>query len=120
MKTVLVIEDKPVNAKLIREILEASGYEVVVAEDAIRGLKLAASLRPWVVLMDLRLPGMDGLSATRRLKDAAETRAIPVIAVTAHAMPGDEEEARRAGCLGYLTKPLRYRQLLDAVAARGN
>jgi CheY-like chemotaxis protein len=117
---VLVIEDNAANAKLVREVLEHAGYDVVVADDATEGVELAGRLHPAVVVMDVQLPGLDGLTATRRLRADPSTRELVIIAVTAHAMPGDEADARAAGCDGYLHKPLDYRELLEVVACRGN
>jgi two-component system cell cycle response regulator DivK len=116
MASVLVVEDNPSNMALALFLLGAAGYAVLSAPDAEAGLTLARDQQPDLILMDIQLPGMDGLEATALLKGADETRAIPVIALTALAMKGDEERIRAAGCDGYIAKPLRYRQLLDTVA----
>jgi two-component system, cell cycle response regulator DivK len=113
---ILVVEDNPVNRELTADILRAAGYTVVPAENAERGIALARAERPALILMDVRLPGMDGLSATEILKGEAETREIPVVALTAHAMKGDEAKALAAGCRGYITKPINTRTLPGAVA----
>jgi CheY-like chemotaxis protein len=113
---ILVIEDNPLNMELTADILGAAGYTVLQAENAERGIALARAERPALILMDVRLPGIDGLSATEILKGKAETRGIPVIALTAHAMKGDEEKALAAGCKGYITKPINTRTLPREVA----
>lgn len=103
---VLIVDDNAQNLKLARLILSAEGYEVRTAPDAEQAVETIASFSPRVVLMDIQLPGMDGLELTRRLKRDAVTKHIIVIAVTAYAMKGDEEKARAAGCDGYVTKPV--------------
>jgi two-component system cell cycle response regulator DivK len=118
MATVLVIEDNPANMKLVTFLLESAGRTVLAANDAETGLTLARSRRPDLILMDIQLPGMDGLEATALLKGDEATRDIPVIALTALAMKGDEERIRAAGCDGYIAKPIAYREFLTLVAAR--
>lgn len=118
MTTVLVIEDNPANLALAVFLLENAGYEVRSAIDAEAGLALAKELLPALILMDIQLPGIDGLEATRRLKADEVTRAIPVIALTALAMKGDEERIRAAGCDAYVAKPLAYHDFLATVAAQ--
>jgi len=103
---VLVVEDNLVNLELVTELLEQEGCEVLSAQSAEDGLRLAAAERPDLVLMDLQLPGMTGYEATRQLKADPNTAAIPVMALTSFAMRGDDRKAREAGCDGYLTKPL--------------
>jgi CheY-like chemotaxis protein len=115
-ETILVIEDNPLNMELTADVLGAAGYTVLQAENAERGIALARAERPALILMDVSLPGMDGLSATEILKGEAETRRIPVVALTAHAMKGDEEKALAAGCHGYITKPIDARALPFEVA----
>lgn len=114
MKTVLIVEDVALNRDLLIQLLE-DRYRLIVAEDGAAALERAAAERPDLVLMDLSLPRMDGWEATRRLKADAALAAIPVIALSAHAMRGDEERARAAGCDDFLTKPidetLLYRKL---------
>lgn len=117
MGIVLIIEDTPANMKLARVILEKAGHRVLQAETAQDGIALAQRAHPDLILMDIQLPGMNGLDATRALKSDAATAAIPIIAMTAFAMKGDEERIRAAGCDGYLAKPIHYRELLDAVVA---
>lgn len=103
---ILVVDDNPTNLKLARILLESEGYEVRAAVDAEEALLLLEAFLPRLILMDLQLPGMDGLELTRRLKADPRTRAIPIIAVTSYAMRGDEERALAAGCDGYVTKPI--------------
>ena len=118
MATVLVVEDNPANMTLATFLLKSAGYGVLSATDAEAGLALARAEQPDLVLMDIQLPGMDGLQATAVLKGDAATRDIPVIALTALAMKGDEERIRAAGCDGYIAKPLAYREFLATIAAR--
>jgi two-component system cell cycle response regulator DivK len=120
MLRVLIIEDLPVNMLLMVAILERAGHRSIEAETAAQGIALARAQRPDVILMDIQLPDMDGLAATRILKADPELQHIPVIAVTAFAMKGDEDAVRAAGCDGYVTKPIRYQEFLadlDAVTA---
>src|SRR5437773_893577 len=118
MATVLVVEDNATNMTLAVFLLESAGHRVLSATDAEAGLALARREQPNLILMDIQLPGMDGLEATALLKGAADTRAIPVIALTALAMMGDEERIRAAGCDGYIGKPMGYREFLATVAAQ--
>jgi two-component system cell cycle response regulator DivK len=116
--TVLVVEDNPANMTLAVFLLQSAGHTVISATDAEAGLTLAREARPNLILMDIQLPRMDGLQATALLKSDDATRAIPVIALTALAMKGDEERIRAAGCDGYIAKPMRYRDFVAAVAAQ--
>ena len=118
MAKVLVIEDNPVNMKLAVTLLESAGHSVLGAVDAETGLTLARAEQPALILMDIQLPGMDGLEATTLLKHDAATSAIPVIALTALAMKGDEERIRAAGCDAYIGKPMRYQEFLATIAAQ--
>ena len=118
MATVLVVEDNPANMTLATFLLKSAGYAVLSATDAEAGLALARREQPDLVLMDIQLPGMDGLQACAILKKDEGTRDIPVIALTALAMKGDEERIRAAGCDGYIAKPLAYREFLATIAAR--
>jgi two-component system cell cycle response regulator DivK len=113
---VLVVEDNPLNRELAEAILERAGYAVVAVEDGAAALDAARAHQPDLVLMDIELPDIDGLEATRRLKADPATQRIPVLALTAYAMAGDEARARAAGCDGYVTKPIHRPALLDAVA----
>ena len=116
MAKILVVEDNPTNMNLAKFLLEQAGHSVLIARDAEVGLTLAREEQPNLILMDMQLPGMDGLEATMRLKRDKATRAIPVIALTALAMKGDEERIRAAGCDGYIAKPMRYQEFLAAVS----
>ncbi|HEX9128830.1 MAG TPA: response regulator [Gemmatimonadaceae bacterium] len=116
MATVLVVEDNVANMKLVKFLLESAGHTVVLATDAETGLTLARD-GPELILMDIQLPGMDGLEATALLKADDATRSIPVIALTALAMKGDEERIRASGCDGYIAKPLAYREFLATISA---
>ena len=118
MTTVLVIEDNAANLTLATFLLESVGHTVLAARDAEAGLTLARDKQPNLILMDIQLPGMDGLEATAMLKRDPATRAIPVIALTAFAMKGDEERILAAGCDGYIAKPMRYQEVLSTVAAQ--
>lgn len=115
VEKILVIEDSAPGMALIVAILSQAGYEAIEAESAERGLALAFERMPDVILMDIRLPQMDGLAATRALKADPRTRDVPVIAVTACALPGDEHLLLSAGCDGYVAKPTRYRELLAEI-----
>jgi len=113
---VLVIEDHPVNMKLASDLLTTKGYTVLQANDAETGIRMARQDAPGLILMDIQLPGMDGLTATRVLKNDDNTKHIPVIALTAFARKGDEERILSAGCDGYIAKPIRYKAFLETVA----
>lgn len=115
MAKVLVVEDNAANMTLATFLLESKGYAVLKARDAEAGLGLARAEQPDLILMDIQLPGMDGLKATAVLKADPATRDIPVIALTALAMKGDEERIRAAGCDGYIAKPLSYKDFLATI-----
>jgi two-component system cell cycle response regulator DivK len=115
MTRVLVVEDNAANMTLATFLLESAGYVVLSATDAETGLMVARQQQPDLILMDIQLPGMDGLEATTLLKADAATRAIPVIALTALAMKGDEERIRAAGCDAYIAKPMRYKEFLSVI-----
>jgi two-component system cell cycle response regulator DivK len=116
MARVLVVEDNASNMTLAAFLLKSAGHSVLPATDAEVGLTRARAEQPDLILMDIQLPGMDGLEATALLKGDDATRTIPVIALTALAMKGDEERIRAAGCDGYIAKPMRYKEFLAAVA----
>lgn len=116
MATILVVEDNLANMKLARVVLEKAGHAVLMAEAGEAGLQLAREQAPDLILMDVQMPGMDGLTATGILKNDPQTRNIPIIALTAFAMKGDAEKILAAGCDGYLTKPFHYPDLLSEVA----
>jgi len=112
----LIVDDQPTNLKLLVYLLSSKGYEVETASDAHSALEVLKRFQPRVILMDLQLPGMDGLALTRQLKADPRTRGIVIIAVTASAMKGDEEKALQAGCDGYVTKPIDTRALPATLA----
>ena len=112
MKKILVVEDNEMNRDLLTRRLTKRGYHVVVAVDGVEGVEVARAEAPDLILMDMSLPGIDGWEATRRLKDAPETKSIPIIALTAHAMAGDRDKALEAGCDDYDTKPIELPRLL--------
>ena len=118
MAKILVIEDNPANMTLAILLLQSAGHSVLSAKDAEVGLRMARDEQPDLILIDIQLPGMDGLDATGLLKQAEATRAIPVIALTALAMKGDEERIRAAGCDGYIAKPMRYKEFLTVIATQ--
>jgi len=113
--TILVVEDNALNLKLVRSLLSLGGYRVLEAEDAEKGIQLASIHQPDLVLMDLQLPGIDGLEAARVIKGNQESKMIPVVALTSYAMPGDELKALEAGCSGYITKPINTRTFVESV-----
>lgn len=115
MARILIVEDNPANMKLASLLLRNVGHTVLCAVDAETGLTLARAGHPDLVLMDIQLPGMDGLAATALLKRDPLTAAIPVIALTAMAMKDDEEKTKAAGCDAYIAKPLRYQELYAAI-----
>ena len=114
---VLYVEDNDDNVYMLKTRLTRKGFTVVVANDGVQGVAMAASEQPDIILMDLSLPELDGWEATRRIKAAAGTRDIPVIALTAHAMAGDREKALAAGCDDYDTKPVELPRLLEKIKA---
>lgn len=116
MAKVLIIEDNPANMTLATFLLQSAGHSVLPATDAETGLTLARAEQPDLILMDIQLPGMDGLEATALLKADGATRDIPVVALTALAMKGDEARIRAAGCDGYIAKPLAYKDFLATIS----
>ena len=118
MAKILIVEDNAANMKLAIFLLESAGHTALTARDAEAGLTLARNEHPNLILMDIQLPGMDGLEAVVLLKRDDVTRVIPVIALTALAMKGDEERIRAAGCDGYIAKPIRYQEFLATIATQ--
>ena len=114
---ILIVEDHPVNLKLARDLLEMDGFEVISCTDAESALECMKNIRPDMILMDIGLPGMDGLELTRILKPGEKTKDIKIIAITAFAMKTDKDKVKEAGCDGYITKPINTRkftgQILD-------
>ncbi|MFA1625502.1 response regulator [Rhizobium mongolense] len=116
MVKILLVEDNEMNRDMLTRRLEKRGYEVVSATDGLAGVEAAVTTKPDLVLMDMSLPVIDGWEATKRIKRNPNTAAIPVIALTAHAMAGDREKAIEAGCDDYDTKPIELPGLLDKIA----
>jgi CheY-like chemotaxis protein len=114
-KTILVIEDNQLNMKLVKTLLQIQKHQVLEAESAENGLEIAKEQLPDLILMDIQLPGMDGLEATRIIKEDPELMNIPVVALTSFAMQGDEEKAISAGCAGYITKPIDTREFINTL-----
>ncbi len=114
-KRILYVEDNAQNKRLVRKILVSRGYEVLEAEDGLAGVEITKNELPDLILMDINIPGMDGLEATGVIKATTETKHIPVIALTANAMRGDAERFLAAGCDGYLPKPINMTELLETV-----
>jgi CheY-like chemotaxis protein len=114
-KKILIIEDNLLNLELITDLLEVNRFVVFSAQTAEEGLRMARAILPALVLMDWGLPGMDGLSATRDLKTDPATRHLKIVGLTAHAMKGDTEIAYKAGCDGYLTKPIDTRTFIESI-----
>jgi CheY-like chemotaxis protein len=114
---ILYVEDNDDNVYVVKNRLGRAGYTIVVATDGEQGVAMAVAEKPDLILMDLRLPLLDGWEATRRLKAAPETRSIPVIALSAHAMTGDREKALEAGCEDYDTKPIDFNRLRAKIQA---
>ena len=117
VRKILLVEDNELNRDMLSRRLARSGYEVAVAVDGAQGIEMARSLTPDVILMDIGLPGIDGLEATRRLKAEPGTSAIPIVALTANAMAGDQEQALAAGCDEYDTKPVDITRLVGKIQA---
>ena len=115
-KMILIVEDDPKNLTLLRDLLQVSGYSTIEATDGKQGVELSRSKKPDLILMDIIMPVMDGLKATRIIKADAVTRNIPIFALTSYAMNGDAERVLEAGCDGYLSKPFDIRELLKQVA----
>lgn len=115
MPKILLVEDNEMNRDMLSRRLARKGYEVVIAVDGQQGLDMARAEAPDLILMDMSLPVLDGWAATRELKAAAETKAIPVIALTAHAMVGDREKAVEAGCDDFDTKPIEFPRLVEKI-----
>ena len=114
-KTVMIVEDNELNMKLFHDLLEAHGYQTVGTRNGIEALDLARKHRPDLILMDIQLPEVSGLEVTRWLKDDSELASIPIVAVTAFAMKGDEERIREGGCEAYLSKPISVAKFLETV-----
>jgi two-component system, cell cycle response regulator DivK len=114
-KTVLVVEDNELNMKLFHDLLEASGYNILQTRNGLEAIDIARAHRPDLILMDIQLPEVSGLEVTKWIKEDDDLRAIPVIAVTAFAMKGDEERIREGGCEAYISKPISVSHFLDTI-----
>ena len=114
-KKVLIVEDNELNMKLFHDLLDAHGYETLQTRDGIEALEIARTNRPDLILMDIQLPEVSGLEVTKWIKEDDSLRSIPVIAVTAFAMKGDEEKIREGGCEAYISKPISVMQFLETV-----
>ncbi|MFM7345651.1 MAG: response regulator [Tagaea sp.] len=114
-KTVLIVEDNELNMKLFHDLLEAHGYATLQTKDGIEAMKIARQKRPDLILMDIQLPEVSGLEVTKWLKEDPDLRAIPVVAVTAFAMKGDEDKIRQGGCEAYIAKPISVAKFLETV-----
>ena len=115
-KSILVIEDNELNMKLVKGLIKIGKYNMLEAGDAESGIQIIREQRPDLVLMDLQLPGMDGLSATKVIKKDPTLKDIPIVALTSYAMQGDEERALEAGCTGYIAKPIDTRKFLETIS----
>ena len=115
-RNILVVEDNKLNMKLMRGIFKLGKYNIIEAFDAESGLRLARQHKPFLIMMDIQLPGMDGLDATRIIKSDPHLKDIPVVALTGFAMQGDEEKAMASGCDGYITKPIDVDNVLEIIA----
>lgn len=114
-KTVMIVEDNELNMKLFRDLIEAHGYRTVQTRSGLSAMEIAREHRPDLILMDIQLPEISGLDVTRKLKADSELKSIPVIAVTAFAMKGDEERIREGGCEAYISKPISVTRFMDTI-----
>lgn len=114
---VLIVDDTELNRKVVKTVLLSQGFEVLEAEDGEQALSMATEMLPDIILMDVQLPKMDGYEVARRLRAQPETQNLPIIALTAHAMAGESERAREAGCNGYMSKPINTRTLVDEITS---
>jgi CheY-like chemotaxis protein len=114
-RTVLVIEDNALNMKLVRSLLKMGKYDIIEAVDAETGIQLARERKPDLILMDIQLPGMDGLNATRIIKEDPSLKDVIILALTSYAMEGDDKKAREAGCDGYIIKPIDTKNFLKTI-----
>ena len=113
MKKVLVIEDNETNLYLMRTILKKLGFQVIEAQDGARGVELAINEKPDLILMDIQLPVMDGIEATKKIRSIEETKKIPIIAITSYAMVGDKERILQAGCTEHIEKPIEPKSFIE-------
>jgi CheY-like chemotaxis protein len=115
-KTILVVEDNELNMKLVRSLLQLENYQIIEADNAEKGIQLARDHHPDLILMDIQLPGMDGLKASELISNDEDLKDIPIVALTSYAMEGDKEKALAAGCVGYISKPIETRSFPEAIA----
>lgn len=115
MKKILYIEDDPINKYLVRKVLSAKGYEVFDAQNGSEGVSKAEEILPDLILMDMQMPGVDGYEATKQLKAKDSMKEIPIVALTAHALPGDKEKCFAVGCDGYITKPIDIKNFEEQI-----
>ena len=114
-KTILVVEDNELNMKLVRSLLQLENYQIIEADNAEKGIQLARDHHPDLILMDIQLPGMDGLKAAEFISNDENIKDIPIVALTSYAMEGDKEKALAAGCVGYITKPIETRCFSETI-----
>ena len=115
-KTILLVEDNELNMKLVRSLLQLENYQIIEADNAEKGIQLAHDHHPDLILMDIQLPDMDGLTATELILNVENLKNISIVALTSHAMDGDKERALAAGCVGYISKPIDTRSFLETIA----
>jgi len=115
MKKILIVEDNEQNMYLISFLLKKKGYEVIEAKTGEEGVELAVKEKPGLILMDIQLPGIDGLEATKKIRSSEADEKIPIVALTSYAMPGDKEKALKAGCTGYIEKPINPKTFLSDI-----
>ena len=115
MKKILIVEDNDTNLYLVRFILEKSGYQVIIARNGVTGVEMAIKERPDLIIMDIQLPDISGLEATKRIRASRADGTIPIVALTSYAMIGDKERALDAGCTGYIEKPIDPETFLDEI-----
>ena len=115
VQTILIVEDNELNMKLFHDLLEAHGYQTLATREGTEALEIAKTHHPDIILMDIQLPGVSGLEVTRQIKSNTELRHIPIIAVTAFAMKGDEEKIRQGGCEAYIAKPITVSKFIETI-----
>lgn len=117
MTKILYIEDDPINKFLVKKVLSSSGFEVFEASNGEEGIKMAENVMPNLILMDMQMPGLDGYEATRRIRKNETMNGLPIIALTAHALPGDKEKCLAAGCDGFIAKPIDVKNFVSQISA---
>ena len=119
-KTIIVVEDNELNMKLVRSLLQLENYQIIEADNAEKGIQLARDHHPDLILMDIQLPGMDGLKATEFISNDEILKDIPIVALTSYAMEGDKEKAPAASCVGYITKPIETRGFSETISSNSS